>query len=99
MFDHPCVAILLARLLYSVSILNGISKIRQEINYKNLDFGVEFVNASIDSWQDKMIIDAWSQHPMLRHIQDPMFDSLRRWSKNTIPTEPIPAGHSSSPGA
>jgi len=37
-----------------------------------------------------MIIDAWAQHPTLRHIQNPIFDSLRRWSKTTIPTEPIP---------
>lgn len=26
-----------------------------------------------------MIIDAWMQHPTLRFIQQPMFDSLRRW--------------------
>ena len=26
-----------------------------------------------------MIIDAWAQHCTLRHMQDPMFDSLRRW--------------------
>jgi predicted TIM-barrel fold metal-dependent hydrolase len=37
-----------------------------------------------------MIIDAWAQHPTLRHIQDPIFDSLRRWSKTIAPTEPIP---------
>ena len=37
-----------------------------------------------------MIIDAWAQHPTLRHIQDPIFDSLRRWSKTTVPTKPIP---------
>lgn len=28
-----------------------------------------------------MIIDAWAQHPTKRHIQDPMFDSLRRWTR------------------
>ena len=28
-----------------------------------------------------MIIDAWGQHPTLRHSQDPIFDSLRRWTK------------------
>ncbi len=27
-----------------------------------------------------MIIDAWAQHPTLRHLQDPMFASLRRWT-------------------
>jgi hypothetical protein len=31
-----------------------------------------------------------AQHLTLRHIEDPIFDSLRRWSKNTILTEPIP---------
>jgi predicted TIM-barrel fold metal-dependent hydrolase len=28
-----------------------------------------------------MIIDAWAQHPTARHIQDPIFDSLRRWTR------------------
>ncbi|MEY4750792.1 MAG: hypothetical protein RJA44_1179 [Pseudomonadota bacterium] len=37
-----------------------------------------------------MIIDAWAQHPTLRHTQDPIFDSLRRWTKAPIPTEPLP---------
>ncbi len=37
-----------------------------------------------------MIIDAWIQHPTLRHAQDPMFASLRRWSKTEIPTEELP---------
>jgi hypothetical protein len=32
-----------------------------------------------------MIIDAWAQHPTLRHLQDPMFESLRRWTKNAVP--------------
>ncbi|MEM6661657.1 MAG: amidohydrolase family protein [Pseudomonadota bacterium] len=27
-----------------------------------------------------MIIDAWGQHQTLRHAQDPIFDSLRRWN-------------------
>ncbi len=27
------------------------------------------------------IIDAWAQHPTRRHSQDPIFDSLRRWTK------------------
>lgn len=30
-----------------------------------------------------MIIDAWAQHPTPRHLQDPIFDSLRRWTKAT----------------
>ena len=29
----------------------------------------------------ELIIDAWGQHPTLRHVQDPIFDSLRRWTK------------------
>ena len=37
-----------------------------------------------------MIIDAWAQHPTLRHTQDPVFDSLRRWTKGAIPTEALP---------
>lgn len=37
-----------------------------------------------------MIIDAWAQHPTLRHAQDPIFDSLRRWTKTETPTEALP---------
>jgi predicted TIM-barrel fold metal-dependent hydrolase len=37
-----------------------------------------------------MIIDAWSQHPTLRHASDPMFDSLRRWTRTPVPTEELP---------
>lgn len=37
-----------------------------------------------------MIIDAWGQHPTLRHSQDPIFDSLRRWQKTGRPTEALP---------
>ena len=37
-----------------------------------------------------MIIDAWAQHPTLRHAQDPIFDSLRRWTKTETPTEELP---------
>ncbi len=37
-----------------------------------------------------MIIDAWAQHPTLRHSQDPIFDSLRRWTRSEVPTEPLP---------
>jgi len=37
-----------------------------------------------------MIIDAWAQHPTLRHSQDPIFDSLRRWTKAETPTKELP---------
>jgi len=37
-----------------------------------------------------MIIDAWAQHPTLRHSQDPIFESLRRWTKTEAPTEALP---------
>lgn len=37
-----------------------------------------------------MIIDAWIQHPTLRHTTDPMFESLRRWTKSALPTEEMP---------
>ncbi len=37
-----------------------------------------------------MIIDAWGQHPTLRHSRDPMFESLRRWTKAPVPTEAVP---------
>lgn len=37
-----------------------------------------------------MIIDAWAQHPTLRHAQDPIFDSLRRWTKAPLPTRELP---------
>lgn len=37
-----------------------------------------------------MIIDAWAQHPTLRHTQDPIFDSLRRWTKTEKPTATLP---------
>ena len=37
-----------------------------------------------------MIIDAWAQHPTLRHITDPIFDSLRRWNKDEAPTKELP---------
>lgn len=36
------------------------------------------------------IVDAWAQHPTLRHLQDPMFASLRRWTKAEVPTAEIP---------
>ena len=37
-----------------------------------------------------MIIDAWAQHPTARHINDPMFDSLRRWTKGGPPAGELP---------
>ncbi len=37
-----------------------------------------------------MIVDAWAQHPTLRHMSDPIFDSLRRWSRDAIPTDELP---------
>lgn len=37
-----------------------------------------------------MIIDAWAQHPTLRHSQDPIFDSLRRWTKTETPSQELP---------
>ncbi len=37
-----------------------------------------------------MIIDAWAQHPTLRHAQDPMFEPLRRWSRQEPPAEQPP---------
>ncbi len=37
-----------------------------------------------------LIIDAWAQHPTLRQMQDPMFDSLLRWGKTSAPTQELP---------
>ncbi|MEM9284472.1 MAG: amidohydrolase family protein [Pseudomonadota bacterium] len=37
-----------------------------------------------------MIIDAWAQHPTLRHIQSPIFESLWRWTKAAPPSEAPP---------
>ena len=37
-----------------------------------------------------MIVDAWGQHPTLRFARDPMFDSLRRWTKTTAPEAELP---------
>lgn len=37
-----------------------------------------------------MIIDTWAQHPTLRHSQDPIFDSLRRWTKTKALTQQLP---------
>jgi hypothetical protein len=37
-----------------------------------------------------MIIDAGAPHPTLRQTQDPIFDSLRRWTKADVPTQELP---------
>ncbi len=37
-----------------------------------------------------MIIDAWAQHPTARHLGDPIFESLRRWTKGAIPEGEVP---------
>lgn len=37
-----------------------------------------------------MIVDAWGQHPTLRHSQHEMFASLRRWNRQEVPTEQLP---------
>jgi hypothetical protein len=37
-----------------------------------------------------VIIDAWAQHPTLRHMQDPIFESLRRWTRTPAPTAELP---------
>ncbi len=36
------------------------------------------------------IIDAWAQHPTLSFLDDPMFDSLKRWTGKTWPTQELP---------
>lgn len=36
------------------------------------------------------IIDAWAQHPTLRHAQDPIFDSLRRWTRSPLAERELP---------
>lgn len=38
------------------------------------------------------IVDAWAQHPTPRHVGDPIFDSLKRWtrSKSSEPVADIP---------
>lgn len=37
-----------------------------------------------------MVIDAWIQHPTLRHGRDPVFESLRRWTHSEPPTRELP---------
>ncbi|HOS77893.1 MAG TPA: hypothetical protein PLL15_07590, partial [Syntrophales bacterium] len=36
------------------------------------------------------VIDAWLQHPTLRFINQPMFESLRRWTGMGTLTEELP---------
>jgi uncharacterized protein len=36
------------------------------------------------------IIDAWMQHPSARFLADPMFDSLRRWSRGQLASGNVP---------
>ncbi len=43
-----------------------------------------------------MLVDAWGQHPTLRHSRDPMFDSLRRWTKSEAPEAATPVAHTVS---
>ena len=38
------------------------------------------------------IVDAWIQHPTLRHSNHEMFDSLRRWTGGDRYEEPLPLG-------
>lgn len=40
-----------------------------------------------------MIIDAWAQHATLRHLNHPMFESLRRWTRGEIDSR-VPVGDS-----
>lgn len=37
-----------------------------------------------------MIIDAWIQHPTLRLMAHPMFETLRRWNRLPVPTTELP---------
>ena len=37
-----------------------------------------------------MIIDAWAQHPTARHLSQPMFESLRRWTRAEQGGAPAP---------
>ncbi|CAF1510513.1 unnamed protein product [Adineta steineri] len=49
--------------------MNSNTRIQHKDNIKNSES------------KQLMIIDAWGQHVTLRHVQDPIFDSLRRWTK------------------
>jgi predicted TIM-barrel fold metal-dependent hydrolase len=44
-----------------------------------------------------MIIDAWAQHPTRRHLAHPMFDSLRRWTRDATASR-APAGEAGEDG-
>jgi uncharacterized protein len=37
-----------------------------------------------------MTIDVWMQHPTLRFLRHSMFESLRRWTGQEVPTEELP---------
>ena len=37
-----------------------------------------------------MIVDAWAQHPTRRHLEHPMFDSLRRWTRGEVAARKLP---------
>lgn len=39
-----------------------------------------------------MIIDAWAQHPTARHLDHPMFESLRGWTRGQAPAGAIAPG-------
>jgi predicted TIM-barrel fold metal-dependent hydrolase len=39
-----------------------------------------------------MIIDAWAQHPTVRQLSHPMFDSLRRWTRGEESSRGLTAG-------
>src|SRR5207245_10193579 len=36
------------------------------------------------------VVDAWMQHPSRAFLAHPMFDSLRRWSHDSLPQAGIP---------
>ena len=36
------------------------------------------------------VIDVWMQHPTRRFLSSPIFDSLRRWSHDALPTRDVP---------
>jgi predicted TIM-barrel fold metal-dependent hydrolase len=42
------------------------------------------------SSRSRNVIDAWMQHPTLRFWRDPMFESLRRWTKSKAPDRELP---------
>lgn len=37
-----------------------------------------------------MIIDVWAQHPTMRHANDPLFETLRRWTRMPPLTQELP---------